>query len=166
MYEKLLLLNTAGVQITPEAAKEMLRAYYEALNALDTTASALLIFNGVLVTAATFAAERMRVNRTLWLVAMLVIIIALVAAGLCLRVAHISYPFLDKVLVTSRTHPALDFSQEFVALNAEVALRTCLFQSAWWLSIGAVALSIVAILSTVGVEIRQFSMSRRRKPRR
>jgi hypothetical protein len=149
MLEKLLKLYDGAHTVTPEGAKEILKAFYEALNALDTTASALLIFNGVLFAAASFAADRMRDDKFLrrWVIAMLVI--ALVAAGMCLRVAHISYPFIDKVVITSG---GLDFAEEFEALDYEVALRTCLFQMAWLLSIIAVGMSCVAIVYRVVTE--------------
>lgn len=152
MLEKLLILNTPGAHIVPEGAKEIIRAFYEALNALDTTASALLIFNGVLFAAAAFAAERTKVDKLLRVWVIIMILFALVAAGMCLRVAHISYPFYDKVVITSGTPRGLDFTNEFAALEYEVALRTCLFQTAWWLSIIGVVMSCAAIVYQVVTE--------------
>jgi hypothetical protein len=141
MLDKLLKLY-GGLPTTPDGAEHILKAFYEALHALDTTASALLIFNGVLVAAASFAADRTRDDKILWPWVIVMILIALVAAGLCLRVAHISYPFYDKVVITSGH---VDFTKEFEALDYEVVLRTCLFRTAWWLSIIAVVMSFLAI---------------------
>jgi hypothetical protein len=157
MLYKLLILNAAGAQITPEGAKEILKAFYHALNALDTTASALLIFNGILVAAASFAADRTRDNKLLWAWVIVVILIALIAAGLCLRVAHISYPFYDKVVATSGR---VDFTKEFEELNKEVALRTWLFQNAWRLSIIAVVMSFLAIAFRVVTDLIEDRKSR------
>jgi hypothetical protein len=164
MYEVLLKLHTPDVQISPgnlkaAEAREVLGAFYEALHALDITSSALLIFNGVLITAAAFAAERVRpaaVPQTIantvlriWIVA--VIVIGLIASALCLRVTHISYPFYGKVVAVtdSAGKVIVDFSKEFAKLDYEVALRTCLFQAAWWLSMIAVGVSVVVILYAV-----------------
>lgn len=154
MLEKLLILNTPGAPIVPEGAKEILRALYEALNALDTTASALLIFNSVLFAAAAFAADKMD-DKLLrgWVI--LMILIALVAAGMCLRVAHISYPFYDKVVITSGSPRGLDFSEELKALQDEVSFRTWLFQNAWYLSVIAVVMSCAAIVYRVITENRR-----------
>jgi hypothetical protein len=158
MYDILLKLYMKDVRIAPEGltadqAKDMLKAFYEALNALDATSSALLIFNGVVITAAAFAAEKEAIAKVLsgwlrtWMIA--VIIIGLVASGLCLRVTHISYPFLGKVTTTSLLPPQVDFTAEFAALSHEVALRTCLFQLAWWLSMFAVAVTVLVILASI-----------------
>ena len=156
MYDKLLKLHADGAQITPPGAEHILEGLYKALDALDLTASSILIFNGVLVTAAAFAAERRGVARPLRVWLIIVIIVALISAGLCLRVTHVSWPFLDKVVVDlGGPSPRLDFSQEFQALDAEIALRTLLFQLAWYLSGAMVVLSIPVILGAVIFARRQ-----------
>jgi hypothetical protein len=151
MLEKLLILHTPNAHIVPHGAEKILEALYGALNALDTTASALLIFNSVLFAAAAFAADKMN-DRLLRRWVILMILIALLAAGMCLRVAHISYPFYHEVIITSGPPQGLDFTREFKALQEEVDYRTCLFQTAWYLSVIAVGMSCLAIIYRVLTE--------------
>jgi hypothetical protein len=153
--------NTAVSTLNQDQLIDILKAFYEALHALDITSSALLIFNGVVITAAAFAAEKAGIAKVLcgwlraWLIA--VIIIGLVASGLCLWVTRISYAFYGKVAIT----PNLDFTQEFAALDYEVALRTCLFQIAWGFSMAAVAVSILVILASIASETRNLCKTER-----
>jgi len=171
MYEKLLELYVHCGQakigsevVGREAVKEIIRALYEALHALDITSSALLIFNGVVITAAAFAAEKEKIPPLLRCWAIVVIVLGLVASGLCLRVTHISYPFYGKVQIeqpatvlppnaatAAECHAGIkprsdvNFKEEFAKLDREIALRTCIFQVAWWLSMFIVVASILVI---------------------
>jgi hypothetical protein len=169
MYEillKLFMHTTQPPKILPDgldakSVAEVMKAMYEALHALDITSSALLIFNGVLITAAAFAAEKPFLPRVLHWWAIIVILVGLVASALCLRVTHISYPFYGKVEIVSGTKKVgtvqapgaaaesnviVDFREEFIELDHEIALRTCYFQIAWWLSRILVWGSVLAIL--------------------
>jgi hypothetical protein len=147
MYEKLKILYSGDASIiSKEAAMAILDRFYGALTALDLTASALLLFDGILIAAAAFAADRAGVTRAERVGALFVIFIALVAAGFSLRVTHISYPFFGEVVIMPGTSYGLDFSKEFERLDYEVTLRTMLFQIAWWLSVVAVAIPMLSIL--------------------
>lgn len=149
-----------------EAAKDIMRAMYEALHALDITSSALLIFNGVVITAAAFAAEKAFIPRLLRCWAIIVIVLGLIASGLCMRVTHISYAFYGKVEIrksampcppnaatasdsNAATKPEINFGKEFAELDREITKRTWYFWVAWWLSIFIVVASIVVIVVAV-----------------
>jgi hypothetical protein len=58
LLQKLELLHTAGTQINPPHAPEMDHTLYETMNVLDAKGLALLAFDGIIVAAATFAAEK------------------------------------------------------------------------------------------------------------
>jgi hypothetical protein len=58
LLQKLELLHTAGTQINPPHAMDMVHTLYETLNVLDAKGLALLAFDGIIVAAATFAAEK------------------------------------------------------------------------------------------------------------
>jgi len=137
-----------------------LKGFYEALHALDITASAVLIFAGTLTIAAAHtihsnrpaevrayeedaarkkaAAEEADASRKF---AAWVLLLSLVAAGLCLRVAQISYPFHGYVHIDVPKATA-DFSEEFKQLEYEVWLRTWLFWLATLLSAVAVVIAV------------------------
>jgi hypothetical protein len=139
LLQKLELLHTAGTQINPPHAMDMVHTLYETLNVLDAKGLALLAFDGIIVAAATFAAEKGNVfhKRGLarWL-AIMVIIVALAGAGLCLGVSEISYPFFHYVQCTAPDK--LDYVQEIEHLVTVVAWRKAYYQTAWALSIVAI----------------------------
>ena len=139
LLQKLELLHTAGTQINPPHAMDMVHTLYETLSVLDAKGLALLAFDGIIVAADTFAAEKGNVfhKRGLarWL-AIMVIIIALAGAGLCLGVSEISYPFFHYVQCTAADK--LDYVQEIEHLVTVVAWRTAYYQTAWALSIVAI----------------------------
>jgi len=157
MYNKLQGLSDPNVQIVPGRALDILDRLYGALGALDQTSAAILTFDAILITAAVFSAQRAPtetgtpdLERRL---AQLVILVALVSAGLALWVDRVSYPFLDNVV---KTPNQLDFTTEFKVLDGEIALRTELYRGAWYLSVAAVAfflLRILWILRTLPEEI-------------
>ena len=80
LLQKLELLHAAGTQITPSGATELVKTFYEILTILDGKGLALLAFDGIIVAATTFVAEKGDVFRkrglARWL-AILVIVIAL-----------------------------------------------------------------------------------------
>jgi hypothetical protein len=164
MYDKLQGLYDPTVQNVPEKALEILDKLYGALGALDQTSAAILTFDAILITAAVFSAQRAPTDtgppgleRRL---AQLVVLVALVSAGLALWVDRVSYPFLDKVL---KTPGKLDFRPEFQVLDDEIAFRTQLYRGAWYLSVTAVAfflLRILWILRTLPGEICQWVKSK------
>ncbi len=141
LLQKLEALHAAGTQITPPHAQEIVHTLYESLNVLDSKALALLAFDGIIVAATTFAAEKGNVfhKRGLarWL-AILVIVTSLSGAGLCLGVSEISYPFLN--YVECATPDKLDYANEISHLATLVDWRTGYYQTAWVLSMLAIPL--------------------------
>jgi len=140
LLQKLELLHTAGTQINPPHAGEIVHTLYDSMNVLDAKALALLAFDGIIVAAATFAAEKGNVFHkrgvARWL-AIFVIVVALAGAGLCLGVSEISYPFFHYVQC-STTPDKLDYVQELEHLATLVDWRTAYYQTAWGLSILAI----------------------------
>src|SRR5579864_2370690 len=82
LLQKIELLHAAGTEMNPQHGQEIVRTFYDILTVLDTKSLALLAFDGIVVAATTFAAERGGVfhNRGLprWL-AILIIILSLAA---------------------------------------------------------------------------------------
>lgn len=138
LREKYELLSV-GHTLIPPKAKDTTELFYAALTILDSKASALMTFDSILIAAAAFTIEKgggfVAIVLTLF-----GIVMALVAAALCLLVARISYPFLDKVTITSAAagNPAqLDYSNELSALDEAVGTRTRYYRVAWRLSVAA-----------------------------
>lgn len=121
----------------------ILKGFYDALAALDVTASAVLIFDGILVVAAASAAHRQGVVKNEQQRAYAVLILALLAAGFCLRVSQVSYPFHG--YITTDQAGALDYLKEFKQLDYEVKLRTILFWIATGFSTAAVAIPALSL---------------------
>ena len=142
--QKIDLLHAVGTQITPVNGREIVKTLYDILNVLDTKGLALLAFDGIIVAATTFAAEKGGVfhKRGLarWL-AILVIVLSLGAAALCLFVSEISYPFLHYVDCSTPT--TMNFSSEIDHLANLIDWRTWYYQIAWWFSIVAIPLFFV-----------------------
>ena len=92
LLQKIELIHAAGTQIVPKDGGEIVKTLYDILSILDTKGLALLAFDGIVVAATTFAAEKGDVFRkrgpARWL-AILVIVVSLSAAALCLGVAEI-----------------------------------------------------------------------------
>ncbi len=143
LMQKLELL-TAGIQINPPHGQEIVKTLYDILTVLDTKGLALLAFDGIVVAATTFAAEKGGVFHhrgwPRWL-AITIIILSLAAAALCLGVSEISYSFLHYVDCTASDK--LDFSDEISRLAALVDWRTAYYQTAWWFSMIAIPLFFV-----------------------
>lgn len=150
LLEKLLVLHAAGTQVTPENAKEVASYLYDALTVVDRKAATLLVFDAILVSAASFGIEResTRAQRALTL---FVIAVVLLAAALCLTAAQISYPFFEKIVVTVGQ---VDFSVELRALADALVRRTLFYRCAWWLSIGSLPLFLVMFASALGLTRR------------
>lgn len=140
LLQKIELLHAAGTQFNPPDAKEIAKTLYEILTILDGKGLALLAFDGIIVAATTFAAEKGNVfhkrGSARWL-AILVIVVSLAAAALCLGVAEISYPFLHYVGCST---DKLDYSEEIAHLTSLVKWRTAYYQIAWYLSVAAIPL--------------------------
>jgi hypothetical protein len=141
LLQKIELLHAAGTQFTPANAREVLRSFYEILTILDNKGLALLAFDGIMVAATTFAAEKggvfNRAGLARWL-AIVVIFLSLAAAVACLFVSEISYPFLYYVSCTPPQ--GLDYTAEIGRLSGLVQWRTDYFHFAWWCSIIAIPL--------------------------
>ncbi len=144
LLQKIQLLHSAGTQIYPADAHEMVKTLYEILTVLDGKGLALLAFDGIVVAATTFAAEKADVfhkpGLARWL-AILVIAVSLAAAALCLGVAEISYSFLHYVECSGPDK--LDYTNEINHLATLVDWRTAYYQVAWSLSIIAIPLFMV-----------------------
>jgi DMSO/TMAO reductase YedYZ heme-binding membrane subunit len=166
VYEKLKILHSTGATIVPDNAVAILERLYSDLGALDRTAAALLTFDALLITASVFATQggnpaNINIRRRL---ALVVICVALVSAGLCLWVAQISYPFWDKVAIT-HGGTGLDFVKEFEALDGEIRLRTTLYRIAWTLSSLIVVVLFLYFSWTLYKDLKEFmGRWRGRKP--
>jgi hypothetical protein len=145
LLQKLELVHASGIQIIPPHGQEIVKTLYDILTVLDTKGLALLAFDGILVAATTFAAEKGGVFHhrgwPRWL-AIAIIGLALVAAALCLGVSEISYGFLR--YVDCSTSDKLDYSNEIAHLAALADWRTGYYQTAWWCSM--VAIPMFAVL--------------------
>jgi hypothetical protein len=100
-------LCASGIEILPPNPVAIKESLYCNLTILDSKASALMAFDGILIAVASFTVQEGGVFASEPQVPLVVIILALVAAGFCLAVAQISYPFLGKVVMTptSSTSP-------------------------------------------------------------
>jgi hypothetical protein len=117
---------------------------YNVLTILDNKARALLTFDGLLFAGSSAMYDKMTVG---WLkyASEAMIVIALVAASLCLFVAVVSYPFLGEVNLGT-----YDNTREIEALGEAVEKRTSRLRNAWRVSVGVVwALIAVVILRSV-----------------
>jgi hypothetical protein len=141
LLQKLELLHAAGTHFVPPNAQELVQSFYEMMNILDDKGLALLAFDGIIVAATTFAAEKGGVfnKRGLarWL-AIAVIFLSLAAAVACLFVSEVSYPFYG--YVACNAPQSLDFTDEINELANLVDWRTDYFHFAWWCSIIAIPL--------------------------
>jgi uncharacterized membrane protein YhdT len=144
LLQKIELLHAAGTQFNPPHGQEIVKTLYDILTVLDTKGLALLAFDGIVVAATTFAAEKGGVFHhrgfPRWL-AISIIILSLAAAALCLWVSEISYSFLHYVDCSGPDK--LDFSDEISRLATLVEWRTQYYQMAWWFSIIAIPLFFV-----------------------
>jgi hypothetical protein len=141
--------SAPGTPITPPNAAAIKECFYNNLTVLDTKASALMAFNGILIAVASFTVQAGGVFEKQPVVPLIVIITALIAAGLCLFVAQISYPFLGKVVIKSGTPNGLDYSAEINSLHGAVDRRTWYYRIAWWLSLLAIALFLIMFILTL-----------------
>ncbi len=141
LLQKIELLHAAGTHFTPADGREVVRTFYEILTILDNKGLALLAFDGIIVAATTFAAEKggvfSRRGLARWL-AILVIFLSLAAAVACLFVSEVSYPFYG--YVACKVPNGLDFTAEIDQLSNLVDWRTDYFHFAWYCSIIAIPL--------------------------
>ena len=100
LLQKIQLLHAAGTAFTPPDGAQVARSLYEIMTILDNKGLALLAFDGIIVAATTFAAEKggvfTRRGLARWL-AITVIFLSLAAAVACLFVSEVSYPFFGYV---------------------------------------------------------------------
>lgn len=158
LLEKIELLHAAGTQFSPPHGGEMVKNLYDILNVIDTKGLALLAFDGIVVAATTFAAEKAgvfhRPGLARWL-ATSVIVLSLAAAALCLGVSEISYRFFQYVECSAPDK--LDFSYEIDHLASLVDWRTMYYQIAWWFSI--IAIPLFFVMFSVSLNWRKQSSS-------
>ena len=158
LLQKIELLHAAGTQFNPPGAEAVVKTLYEILGVLDNKALALLAFDGIVVAATTFAAEKANVfyKRGLarWL-AILVIVLSLAAAALCLGVSEISYRFFHYVACVGPDK--LDFSNEIDHLTTLIDWRTAYYKIAWSLSLAAIPLFL--IMFSISLDWRKQSGS-------
>ncbi len=144
LLQKLELLNATSTQFIPPDGREIVKTLYDVLTVLDTKGLALLAFDGIIVAATTFAAEKsgafQKRGMTRWL-AVFIIVLALVGSVACLFVSEISYPFF--YYVTCNAPHSLDYTNEISRLSTLVDWRTNYFQLAWWCSLVAIPLFLV-----------------------
>lgn len=134
--------------------ESFLRWIYEVLGILDTKASALMRLNGVMLAAATFMLAPTS-NASL-LTKIIITISALpssISIILCLLIVNVGWPFLGKAGVVKPTEtttenplPKIDFSTEFSDLESMIGKRTCIYRTAWTLSLIAAAAFIFALV--------------------
>lgn len=158
LLHKIELLNAAGTQVVPANAHAIAATFYDMLTILDDKGLALLAFDGIIVAATTFAAEkggafqRRGMARAL---AVLIIVLALAASVACLLVSEISYPFYGHVACTAAR--GLDFTDEISHLAAAAHWRTLYFHVAWWLSLIAIPLFLVLFWMSLHIARRAGS---------
>jgi hypothetical protein len=161
LLQKIELLHAVGTHVMPADAKEVVKNLYEILTILDNKGLALLAFDGIVVAATAFTAEKGEVflkhGAIRWL-AIAIIVVALTAAGLCLFVSRVSYPFLG---LTECAPGTLDFTNEVIELVILVGRRTWYYQSAWWLSMTAIPL----FCAMFGLSMEWMDEPRRRRRR-
>jgi hypothetical protein len=114
------------------------------LTTLDNKGLALLAFDGIIVAATTFVAERGGVFQRRGMargLAVLTIVSALVASVACLFVSEVSYSFF--YYVACNAPHSLDYTAEIGNLAKLVDWRTDYFQLAWWCSLIAIPLFLL-----------------------
>ena len=143
LLQKIELLHAAGTQFAPGEAREVVKTFYEMLTILDNKGLALLAFDGIIVAATAFTAEKGDVfhkrGPARWL-AIAIIILSLSAAAACLGVSAVSYPFFHFV---DCTPGKLDFTSEISHLVSLIGWRTTFFQLAWAFSIVAIPMFLL-----------------------
>jgi hypothetical protein len=144
LLQKIELFHAGGTQMVPPHGPGIVKAFYDILTVIDSKGLALLAFDGIIVAATTFAAEKGGVfhqrGMARWL-AILIIILSLAAAALCLWVSEISYSFFHYVDCTAPDR--LDFSNEIARLATLVDWRTVYYRIAWWFSMIAIPLFFI-----------------------
>ena len=158
LLQKIELLHAVGTQFNPPHAQEIAKSLYEILTILDGKGLALLAFDGIVVAATTFVAEKgdlfRRRGAARWL-ATLVIVLSLAGAALCLGVSEISYSFLHYVECSAPDK--LDFTDEIDRLATLVDWRKVYYQMAWSFSIVVIPLFLVMFWVSLNRQKRQES---------
>jgi hypothetical protein len=150
IIDKLNLLNSPDY----ETARRTLEFFYEGLSVLDHKAEALMVFDGILIAAATLTVDKgglTAIHRWRRALVVVVMVLALLAAGACLFIARVKYAFLGDIQIVNGK---LQLDSEMRDLAAALADRTSDYQIAWYLSVGAVCLSILIAASVFFIPIR------------
>jgi hypothetical protein len=150
IIDKLNLLNSPPYEV----ARRTLEFFYEGLSVLDHKAEALMVFDGILIAAATFALDRgglLAIHKWRRGLVLTVMTLALIAAAACLFIARVKYSFLGDVQIVNGK---LILDREMQALAAALADRTSDYEIAWYLSVAAVFLSILVVASIYFIPIR------------
>jgi hypothetical protein len=124
------------------------------LGVLDSKASALMRFDAIMIAAASFllaGGHALPITPPLEAVLVSILVASLLAAGLCLFVVQISYPFLGKVRVIGTvvnlgrevSITQIDCMSEINSLNNAAERRSRYYRAAWWLSVTAVVLFLI-----------------------
>jgi len=145
IYRRMYSSCNAGKSLTPQ---EEITYLYGILGILDGKSSALMRFDAIMIAAASIllqAGGRGGVGPPPFAKTLAAILVcSLAAAGLCLAVVHIAYPFLGMVKIDQTS---IDCTPEINALNNAAERRTRCYRLAW-------LLSVVAVLLFISVGIR------------
>lgn len=126
--------------------KSRLNVLYNCLDVLDSKASSLLTFNGILTAIFAFLLDQAldpekSFNALEKLSVGIGLVLTLFSAGLCLWVAQIAWRFFERMGQPGN----LNVSNELDHLAKAVERRTRRYQLAWWLSCGAMGMLALAV---------------------
>lgn len=142
------LIQRIDALLASEAEKKKLEVLYNCLDVLDSKASSLLTFNGLLTAIFAFLPEDAldpvtSFNALQKLCVGLGLFLTLASAGLCLWVARIAWRFFERIGEPG----ALNVCNELGHLAKAVERRTLRYRFAWRLSCLAIGLLVVAVFS-------------------
>jgi hypothetical protein len=127
VLEELLLSCDPETVRTPEHGREMMKELYEHLTILDDKARALMTFDAILVAGITFIADKAEKEIPLTglsglagTVLGVVVLLALLAVGLCLYISRVSFPLFGGIKMT----PAVPANDTRAASPAHLDFHT------------------------------------------
>ena len=129
------LIQRIDALLANEAEKSRLKVLYNCLDVLDSKASSLLTFNGLLTAIFAFLLGRKFDPETSFVALQKLsvgigLVLTLISAGLCLGVARIAWRFFERIGDPGN----LNVSNELGHLAKAVERRTLRYQFAWLLS--------------------------------